>query len=574
MNEGNIWIATWGGLSLFDGSSFITYSSEEGVSNDRIEYLLRLEQGEILVSTQSGIDVIENRKVSSLFSLQDLNGDFVKYMTYVKEDEIWCGTNENRLLKLDLKTRTIEVIGDPGIEGWITFMVFDMKNRLLIGMQKGVLVCEINGNRISSKSVYGPDVGLDVSEINRDAYYLDDKNQLWIGTENGVYIFNPDLVQPGSKYPLMSITAVNVPQQDINWSDRADSLDTWHNIPIIFTVPYHQNDFIFRFRGNSLNHSEGILYRCRLDGYETSWTKPFTDEFVLYNNLSPGKYEFNVQASFDGLMWSETGNTIQFQIIPPFWRAIWFYMIIVSVLLLLVILYNNYKMRLRIQQFMEIEEARVREAEKIRKKVAMDFHDEVGNQLSGISILAQLIRIKSRELPDDLRILLDRIDFESKKLFQGTKDFIWSIDPRNDNVKEVYFNIRDYAEDIFDNSPVVFHSHNGDLESLNLKLPAGFSRQLVLIFKEGLENILKHADCRNVYFSILFRYPILEIQLRDDGVGFNMNQTEYMGGSKRMQERSNKLKSKLIINSRINKGTEIALKITFPDIVMNSENHE
>ncbi len=211
-----------------------------------------------------------------------------------------------------------------------------------------------------------------------------------------------------------------------------------------------------------------------LDGYETNWTKSFSDNFVTYNNLAPGKYRLYVQGSFDGVNWKGPSTSIRFQIIPPFYSTIWFYMVILSILLLLFILYNNYRIRLRIQQIVEIENAHVTESEKIRKKVAMDFQDEVGNQLTGISLLAPLISRKSEELPLELKILLQKIDLESRKLFQGTKDFIWSIDPKNDNLKEVYHNIRDYGEDLFDNSGIMFHTKNGETDSLNIKLPLDF----------------------------------------------------------------------------------------------------
>ncbi|MFC2125040.1 two-component regulator propeller domain-containing protein [Bacteroidota bacterium] len=564
-SEGDIWIATVSGLSLFDGDDFSTYSVGIGMSSDRIEHLLPIEDGSMLVSTEGGIDLIKNRQVTNLFSIQELKGRVVSYMARNSNNEVWCGTTDNVILKLDLEDHQIVILDDMGIRGKITFLTFDHSNRMIIGMKNEIMICSIKENKIISRTVYGSNAGMNVSEINTDAFFLDHDNKLWIGTENGSYIYNPDIKELNNDYPVVAITTVNIPEREYDWSHHSDSIETWHNVPVEFTVPFSQNDFIFRFQGISLNQSEGIIYRCMLEGHETSWSKSFSDNFITYNNLPSGKYNFRIQGSFDGINWGGPDTTIQFQIIPPFYGTIWFYMVILSILLLLFILYNNYRIRLRIQQIVEIEHARVAESEKIRKKVAMDFHDEVGNQLTGISMLAQLISRKSQEMPSEMSILLQKIDLEARKLFQGTKDFIWSIDPNNDNLKEVYYNIRDYGEDLFDNSGIMFHTQNGETDSLNIKLPAGYSRQMVLIFKEGLQNTVNCPGCRNVYFSMFAQSEAIEIKLKADGEGIAQDNLDYGEGLKKMKERSQKLKSDLIVNSNDKEGTEIVLKVTFPD---------
>ena len=156
--------------------------------------------------------------------------------------------------------------------------------------------------------------------------------------------------------------------------------------------------------------------------------------------------------------------------------------------------------------------------------------------------------------------MLNKIDIESKNLFQGTKDFIWSIDPKNDNLKEVFHNIRDYGEELFDNSDIIFHAANGFYDIEKIILPAGFTRQIVLIFKEGINNALKHAGCKNVHFSIKIGEKYFEIRLVDDGRGFKTEEVNYYNGLKKMKSRGDKIKSELSFKSQIDTGTEIILK--------------
>jgi signal transduction histidine kinase len=247
-------------------------------------------------------------------------------------------------------------------------------------------------------------------------------------------------------------------------------------------------------------------------------------------------------------------------IAPPFWSTWWFYVIVISFVLAGFILVNNYRIKIKINQLIAIEKLKKEEYSRIQKKVAMDFHDEVGNHLTSISMLVELIKSNEWEVEDELKKLLEKIDDESKNLFRGTMDFIWSIDPANDNLKAVYQNIRDYGIDLFENSPIRFQAQNGKVDMQKVKLPAGFTRHIVLIFKEGLNNVLKHAGCRNVHFLIDINGQNMVIRLQDDGKGFREKDLPYFEGIKKMKYRGAKIKSELILNSDEEKGTEIILK--------------
>jgi signal transduction histidine kinase len=289
-------------------------------------------------------------------------------------------------------------------------------------------------------------------------------------------------------------------------------------------------------------------------------SKPTQNTSAIYANLPPGDYIFHVKASYDGFNWDEAYSSYSLIIAPPFWKTWWFYIIVFSFILVGFILFNNYRIKSKINQLLAIESLKKEEYSRIQKKIAMDFHDEVGNHLTSISLLVELIKRRDWEIEEELKNLLTKIDNESKNLFRGTKDFIWSIDPENDNLKAVYYNIRDYGMDLFDNSSIHFHAQNGNTDFSSVKMPAGFTRHIVLIFKEGLNNVLKHAGCKNVYFSISVSEKDIEIKLKDDGRGFKEEDLYYLEGIKKMKYRGAKIKSDLVLKSDENLGTEIILK--------------
>jgi len=203
-----------------------------------------------------------------------------------------------------------------------------------------------------------------------------------------------------------------------------------------------------------------------------------------------------------------------------------------------------------------------REVEEVRKKVAQDFHDEMGNNLASISVLSQLIQAKIGKNQNGISGLLTKIDTASRNLFNGTRDFIWAIDPRNDYLEEVFFNLKDFGEELFDNTGISFYSFYENPYEKSLKLPSGWSRQIVLIFKEALTNSLKYSSAGHVYLTFhLTERGNFKIHLHDDGIGFEMQEKESLSrGIHNMRGRAEKIGVRLSILSEKERGTKVNLQ--------------
>ncbi|MEK6476669.1 PAS domain S-box protein [Catalinimonas sp. 4WD22] len=202
-----------------------------------------------------------------------------------------------------------------------------------------------------------------------------------------------------------------------------------------------------------------------------------------------------------------------------------------------------------------------KEIEKVRKKVAQDFHDEMGNNLASISVLSQIIQNKLGQQSNGVEALLNKIDVAAKNLFSGTRDFIWAIDPKNDNLKEVYFNLKDFAEELFDNTGIDFYaSFDQEDEDIRLKLPSGWSRQLVLIFKEAFTNALKYSNASCVSMCFYVDNESFCIQVKDNGKGFSLKKNNNFRGINNMRDRAAKIKARFDIQSLANEGTSVIVK--------------
>jgi signal transduction histidine kinase len=177
-------------------------------------------------------------------------------------------------------------------------------------------------------------------------------------------------------------------------------------------------------------------------------------------------------------------------------------------------------------------------------------------------VLSQLIQAKIGKTHNGISGLLTKIDTASRNLFNGTRDFIWAIDPKNDYLKEVYFNLKDFGEELFDNTGINFYASFENPAEKELKLPSGWSRQIVLIYKEALTNSLKYAKAPHVYLTFsLYASGSFEIFLWDDGVGFEMCQKESLSrGIHNMRGRAEKIGVNFSITSEKMEGTKVYLQ--------------
>lgn len=134
---------------------------------------------------------------------------------------------------------------------------------------------------------------------------------------------------------------------------------------------------------------------------------------------------------------------------PPFWNTSWFLLLIIA--FVIVVSWAVYRIRLRnkIAHLKEVEEIRKEENEKVRKAAALDLHDEFGNGLTRISMLVEMARIHIPKENKEALGILDVISQNTSRLYQGTKDFIWSINPGNDNLYEIIIRIKDFGDELF-----------------------------------------------------------------------------------------------------------------------------
>ncbi len=245
-----------------------------------------------------------------------------------------------------------------------------------------------------------------------------------------------------------------------------------------------------------------------------------------------------------------------------FYYQAWFQITTTLILFVIVVLYNRYMIGSRINYYLSLEKEKKAAIDSLRKQMAIDFHDEMGNHLASIITLANSLNYQIEGKNGQAKEIINKIESSSKTLFNGTKEFIWAIDPRSDNLNEVLTYIRDLGVEYFANTPVVFRVEQDFITpETDFPLATGSSRHIVGIFKEVMTNCLRHSKATSAKLSLTGLTPAkFLLGFEDNGCGFDPNQEVNGRGLANIRNRVEAMGGKLGIDSSTY-GTRINVEI-------------
>jgi len=158
--------------------------------------------------------------------------------------------------------------------------------------------------------------------------------------------------------------------------------------------------------------------------------------------------------------------------------------------------------------------------------------------------------------------MLGDIAAQSKSIQQNMSDIVWAIRPDNDKVENLVSRMREYIGQTLEPQKIDTHL-DADESLLSRSLPMEHRKELLLIFKEAVNNITKHAGARNVRISLKNHTPgFLTLSVSDNGCW--KGKSHITGtGTYSMQQRAAAIGGALTIEGSA-QGTEVLLKLPIP----------
>ncbi len=226
------------------------------------------------------------------------------------------------------------------------------------------------------------------------------------------------------------------------------------------------------------------LYQYKLDGFDDGWIQSGTVHSATYTNLDPGTYTFRVKGSNNDGVWNEKGTSIELVILPPWYMTWWFRALLVVTIMLAAYLFYRY----RLQQALKLQI--------IRNKIASDLHDEIGSNLSSISIFSDVA--KEEEAGTSVGNVLSKISSYSRESMEAMNDIVWMINASNDRFENIIIRMREFAVELTEAKKCSLQL-NIDDHLNNVKLGMQERKNFWLIYKEALNNTAKVFQCKKCY---------------------------------------------------------------------------
>lgn len=198
--------------------------------------------------------------------------------------------------------------------------------------------------------------------------------------------------------------------------------------------------------------------------------------------------------------------------------------------------------------------------EKERNRIARDMHDDIGAELSKISVNCSLLETKSgadQEMLKELKVIKD----SAGSIVSNIGNIIWALNPDNNTIDNLLAYLREYTYDYLE-----MHGIIPVLDFRQTQVAEQISQEarthIFMVLKEALHNIIKHAKADTVTLQIVSQSKIFICTITDNGIGFNSdNKNRFGNGLRNMRQRISETGGTLTINSSQGEGTTLVLQV-------------
>ena len=565
--NGVTWIGTITGLLRYQNGTVTHYGEKEGLVLPDVRALAEGQDGTLWFGMLGGgLGRLQNGVVKQYRQSDGLSSDFVQCLHLDSEGSLWIGTYGGGLDRLkDGRFSAISV--NQGLpNNYICGIEQDVSSNFWISSHAGIFLiqkteldlCADKQASMVHALVYGIGDGLPTLQCSggfQPVSFRTADGQLWFSTGKGVVVINPGEIKVNQLPPPVIIEKMKVDGQaeaGINTTNGA------------LRIAPGRKSFEFDYTGISFVAPEKMGFKYRLDGLDPGWNDAGTKREVVYTFIPPGRYRFEVTACNSDGVWNHLGASLPFIVEPFFWQTWWFRigsaLFAAALLSSGALLIARWRLRRKVERL-----ERQRAIERERARIARDIHDNLGANLTRISLLSQFA-LGELHNPEEAAQQLDRIYETTREMTRAMDEIVWAVNPEHDTLDSLVNYLGKYARDYLGSLGIRCRL------DLPVQLPqwlitAEVRHHLFLALKEALHNVVKHASASEVTVSLTTTRNSFSLVARDNGCGFVAGEwmkkpsTEtgrtLRNGLINMRQRLEKIGGRCEIQSASGSGTEI-----------------
>jgi len=495
------WIAGSSGLFLYDLAKQKTLEyyniGNSELGSDNIRNINLYKNSEILLSTTAGLyNFTINTKKISLINLDTASKwqPFVAQTEVDKHGRIWAATRTGLFIR-EPNGRVRHFSKANGLPDNSIYSLLLTKDGKTCWMSTNNGLIAVN---TSDFSIVHHDVhdGLQGSEFNEQSSLLTSTGELYFGGLSGFNHFYPEELALDSlpfRIEMMHVSDFNkmlAPQSYYFFSSSG-------------------NYITFEFVSLDYSRSNSNTYFYQLEGSQEDWIDAGNRRFASFGQLPPGDYVFRVKAKNMDNYWSSNEATIQFTVVPVFYKTIWFRVAVVLAVLLLIVGLLSYRVRraFRVQEEKAALNAMIGELELKALRAQMNPHF-IFNSLNSIQyfVLNNESRLAAKYLSKFAKLIRMILDL-SEQTFVSV------------NQKVLFLNLYIELEELRLNHSFTWKLEVDEKIDTNDLIPT-------LLVQPYIENAiwhgLQHKKGADKKLHIAFKYineSLIEVEIWDNGIG-------------------------------------------------------
>ncbi len=557
-------------VSANDSSLLADKSIEKIITDKNDIYWLATDNGLISVDPSDGNVTIY---LSDEEKSESISSNTINTICEDQKGNLWVGT-ENGLNKFDRKTNTFKVFttknGLPN--NYINSVIDDEAGNLWISTNRGISKLDVDLQEGKQFRNYDTDDGLQGYEFNINSVLRTNVGEIYFGGTNGLTKVNPSQIKDNSANPDIAITSFQVANKEL-----LSFLQIIKTDKIILS--YDENIFSIEFTAFDYTNPKKNQYSYKLEGFDIDWIQNGNNRFANYTNIDPGEYTFLVKASNSDGVWNQNAAFIKVLIKPPFYKTWYAYLGYIIIGLTFFYYLRKYELNKRkvknefllkeekekaklIEIQLRAEKAELQtkalESEKeldkqiMRSRIASDLHDEIGGNLSSITLLSSMIN-NDIQVNSELKMKIQNINLAAKSSTESIRDIIWFINPTSDKINSLFSRIKETTNLMLTGIDYKIKMNEVNNEE---KINPELKRNIYLIYKEVLNNIIKHSNAKSVSIDFQKNDSKLRIVIEDDGKGFDQANVKEGNGLRNIKNRSEQISALLEIVSKPGEGTK------------------
>ncbi len=206
--------------------------------------------------------------------------------------------------------------------------------------------------------------------------------------------------------------------------------------------------------------------------------------------------------------------------------------------------------------------------EKDRHDVAMELHDSIGQILTSLKLNLEMMNYRFKHIDTELEAMIKAAEKRTIQVIRDIKNISRGLMPGILDALGLLPSLRELFNEVQERRDIkiIFFNQN---------VPKRFdqAKELAIyrIVQEALNNIVKHAEAKNVFVNLLKKGNAISLSVEDDGIGFDQEEAMIISKGKGslgliiMRERAIQLDGELTVESQVGSGTNLLMEVPIKD---------